>query len=157
MEDRRILVDTSVVIDHFRKKNNQKSLLYELSKDNKLFLSAISKFEFLVGTKPSQISQTEKLIEGFFILSFNSNVAAVASDIAKKLKTKNKIIEFRDMLKNLSSRDVAWVLSQLGITFKRHGKEDVFDGLYWQTYREFLSMAGSFAKTFSRSFLKPAF
>ena len=34
------------------------------------------------------------------------------------------------MLKNLSSRDVAWVLSQLGITFKRHGKEDVFDGLY---------------------------
>jgi len=97
LEDRRILIDTSVVIDHFRKKNKQKSLLYELSKDNQLFLSAISKFEFLVGTKPSQISQTEKLIEGFFILSFNSNVAAVASDIAKKLKTKNKIIEFRDI------------------------------------------------------------
>jgi len=34
------------------------------------------------------------------------------------------------MLKNLSSRDVAWVLNQLGISFKRHGKEDVFDGLY---------------------------
>jgi len=34
------------------------------------------------------------------------------------------------MLKNLSSRDVAWVLKQLGITFKRHGKEDVFGGLY---------------------------
>lgn len=34
------------------------------------------------------------------------------------------------MLKNLSSRDVAWVLNQLGITFKRHGKEDVFDGWY---------------------------
>lgn len=97
MEDRRILIDTSVVIDHFRNKNKQKSLLYELSKDNKLFLSAISKFEFLVGTKPSQISQTEKLIEGFFILSFNSNVAAVASDIAKELKTKNRIIEFRDI------------------------------------------------------------
>jgi len=97
LEDRRILIDTSVVIDHFRNKNKQKSLLYELSKDNKLFLSAISKFEFLVGTKPSQISQTEKLIEGFFILSFNSNVAAVASDIAKELKTKNRIIEFRDI------------------------------------------------------------
>jgi len=34
------------------------------------------------------------------------------------------------MLKNLSSRDVAWVLNQLGITLKRHGKEDVFDGSY---------------------------
>jgi predicted nucleic acid-binding protein len=46
-------------------------------------LSAISKFEFLVGTKLSQIRQTEKIIEGFYILSFNSNVAEVASDIAK--------------------------------------------------------------------------
>jgi len=43
LEDRRILIDTSVVIDHFRKKNKQKSLLYELSKENTLFLSAISK------------------------------------------------------------------------------------------------------------------
>ena len=97
MEDRRILIDTSVVIDHFRKKNKQRSLLYELSKENKLFLSAISKFEFLVGTKLAQIRQTEKIIEGFDILSFNSNVADVASDIAKKLKAKNKIIEFRDI------------------------------------------------------------
>jgi predicted nucleic acid-binding protein len=97
LEDRRILIDTSVVIDHFRKKNKEKSLLYELSKVNTLFLSAISKFEFLVGTKNSQISQTEKIIEGFYILSFNSNVAEIASSIAKKLKAKNKIIEFRDI------------------------------------------------------------
>jgi len=103
LEDRRILIDTSVVIDHFRKKNKQKSLLYELSKGNKLFLSAISKFEFLVGTKPSQISQTKKLIEGFFILSFNSNVATVASDIAKKLK---KQIE-------LSNLEIYLLLQQL--------------------------------------------
>ena len=34
------------------------------------------------------------------------------------------------MLRNLSSRDVAWVLNQLGITLKRHGKEDVFEGWY---------------------------
>lgn len=97
MEDKRILINTSVVIDHFRKKNKQLSLLYELSKGNRLFLSAISKFEFLVGTKLSQIRQTEKIIKGFDILSFNSNVADVASDIAKKLKAKNKIIEFRDI------------------------------------------------------------
>ena len=41
--------------------------------------------------------KTEEIIEGFDILSFNSNVADVASDIAKKLKAKNKIIEFRDI------------------------------------------------------------
>ncbi len=97
MEDSRILIDTSVVIDHFRKKNKQKSLLYELAKENILFLSAISKFEFLVGAKRTQIRQTKEIIGGFYILSFNSHVADVASDIAKKLRTKNKIIEFRDI------------------------------------------------------------
>ena len=97
MEDKRILIDTSVVIDHFRKKNKQKSLLYELARENTLFLSAISKFEFLVGAKLTQLRQTKKNIEGFYILSFNSHVADAASDIAKKLKAKNKIIEFRDI------------------------------------------------------------
>ena len=97
MEDSRILIDTSVVIDHFRKKNKQKSLLYEQAKENLLFLSAISKFEFLVGAKRTQIRQTKEIIGGFYILSFNSHVADVASDIAKKLRTKNKIIEFRDI------------------------------------------------------------
>ena len=97
MEDSRILIDTSVVIDHFRKKNKQKSLLYELATENILFLSAISKFEFLVGTKLTQIRQTKEIIGGFYILSFNSHVADIASDIGKKLRTKNKIIEFRDI------------------------------------------------------------
>lgn len=32
------------------------------------------------------------------------------------------------MLKNLSSEDVAQILKEIGITLKRHGKEDVFTG-----------------------------
>ena len=34
------------------------------------------------------------------------------------------------MLKNLSSKEVAWILDQIGITLKRHSKEDVFEGHY---------------------------
>jgi len=34
------------------------------------------------------------------------------------------------MLKNLSSKDVAWILDQIGIIFRRRGKEDVFAGYY---------------------------
>jgi predicted RNA binding protein YcfA (HicA-like mRNA interferase family) len=33
-------------------------------------------------------------------------------------------------LKQLSSRDVEWLLAQVGIMFKRHGKEDIFEGVY---------------------------
>ncbi len=32
------------------------------------------------------------------------------------------------MLRNLSSDDLARILSEVGITLKRHGKEDVFGG-----------------------------
>jgi len=32
------------------------------------------------------------------------------------------------MLRNLTSRDVSWILNQIGITLKRRGKEDVFEG-----------------------------
>ena len=34
------------------------------------------------------------------------------------------------MRMNLSSRDVAWILNQIGITLKRRSKEDVFAGYY---------------------------
>ena len=34
------------------------------------------------------------------------------------------------MLKNLSSNDVDWILSQIGITLKRRSKEDVYSGEY---------------------------
>jgi len=33
-------------------------------------------------------------------------------------------------LKQLSSSDVAWLLRQVGIEFKRHGKEDVFEAYF---------------------------
>ena len=34
------------------------------------------------------------------------------------------------MLKNLSSKDVAWILDQIGIMLRRRSKEDVFAGCY---------------------------
>jgi hypothetical protein len=34
------------------------------------------------------------------------------------------------MPKNLSSKDVAWILGKIGITLKRRGKEDVYSGGY---------------------------
>jgi predicted RNA binding protein YcfA (HicA-like mRNA interferase family) len=33
-------------------------------------------------------------------------------------------------LKSLSSDDVVWLLEQVGIVFKRHGKEDIFEGFH---------------------------
>jgi hypothetical protein len=39
------------------------------------------------------------------------------------------------MPKNLSSDDVAWILSRVGITLKRSGREDVYAGEYQGKHR----------------------
>lgn len=39
------------------------------------------------------------------------------------------------MPKNISSGDVAWILSQIGITLKRRGKEDIYAGKYQEKNR----------------------
>ena len=74
MEDRRILIDTSVVIDHFRKKNKEKTLLYELSKTNTLFLSAISKFEFFFADSCLASINNYKITRYIFRLDIFHNV-----------------------------------------------------------------------------------
>lgn len=97
MENKRILIDTSVLIDHFRKKNKKSSYLYKLSKNNDLYLSAITKFEILIGTKEHQINDIKKLIECFSILKYNSKSVEVSANILKDLRSKNQLIDFRDI------------------------------------------------------------
>jgi predicted nucleic acid-binding protein len=48
-----ICLDTSVLIDYFRKKDKSISFFYELSLNYKLFaVSIITEYEILVGSKP---------------------------------------------------------------------------------------------------------
>ena len=39
------------------------------------------------------------------------------------------------MPNNISSKEVALILSKIGVTLKRHGKEDVYAGEYQGQYR----------------------
>ncbi len=49
MEHEQILVDTSIFIDHLRKKNKKKSILYRISDKHNLLVSAITVFELYAG------------------------------------------------------------------------------------------------------------
>ena len=97
MENKRVLVDTSLLIEHFRKKKKENSYLFRISKDYILNLSVISEFEMLVGTKQHQMSDVKKIIEYFDILMYDSKVAEVSASIAIDLKAKNKLIDFKDI------------------------------------------------------------
>lgn len=97
MENKRILVDTSILIDFFRKKDKKKSVLYKIQKTHKIITSAISEFEFMAGVKEDHVTSLKYFFEKIEIISFDSNASIIASSIYKNLRLKNQVIEFRDI------------------------------------------------------------
>ena len=49
MESGRILIDTSIIIDYYRKKNIENTMFYKLAGKYDFCISIITEFEFLIG------------------------------------------------------------------------------------------------------------
>ena len=99
MESSGILVDTSIVIDYLRSHNRAQTNFIKLFKDNRLYLSTISVFELLNGsTSEAKRLDVETVCAEINILDFNIDTAKIASEIYRDLRTKNQLIEFRDIL-----------------------------------------------------------
>lgn len=97
MAYRRVLIDTSILIDYFRKQDKTKSILFHLAKRNDTLLtSSICYFEYKIGSKDKDFDK--RLFSSIDILPFDENQAIVASQIYKSLKAKNALIDFRDIL-----------------------------------------------------------
>jgi len=95
--DKRILVDTSILIDFFRKKNKKKTHFFKLQEDYELFVSTVTEFEFLAGVKEDKRNSLELFFKNLNIITFDSIAAITASKIYRDLKSRNQIIEFRDI------------------------------------------------------------
>ena len=87
-----ILIDTSILIEYFRKKKKEKTILYNLSSKYNFAISTITEFEFLVGFGDKDLDFAGKLLAKFSILPFNSECVKVAREIYKDLRSKNKLI-----------------------------------------------------------------
>ena len=97
MEDRRVLIDTSIFIEYFRKENKKNTKLYFLTKEGyTLTTSSICYFEYMSGSKNETFDKL--LFEKIEIIDFDKKQAFMASTIFKTLKKKNSLIEFRDIL-----------------------------------------------------------
>jgi tRNA(fMet)-specific endonuclease VapC len=97
LENKGVIVDTSILIEFFRKKGKKKSILYRIQKTHKIFTSTISEFEFIAGVREDHVKSLKKFFEKIEILPFDSKASIIASSIYKNLKAKNRIIEFRDI------------------------------------------------------------
>lgn len=99
MENRIILLDTSVLIDLFRRKVKESSYFFQIASSNKEFaVSAVTRFEVFVGHHDKQNEFWEAFFQEIKIIDFDDNCALIAANIARQLKIKNQMIEIPDIL-----------------------------------------------------------
>jgi tRNA(fMet)-specific endonuclease VapC len=98
MENNLILIDTSILIDYFRKSDKANSKLISLINEGYKFqISAITEFEIYAGSTAVQQTFWENLLKKIEVLPFDSETVKIAVEINSVLKRKRKQIEIADL------------------------------------------------------------
>ncbi len=99
METQNILLDTSILIDHFRKVDKSKTILFWLAEKYRFYISAINAFEIKIGIKNERQKRDYMLImRNIEFLPIDESCIEEAVNIYKQLKKKNKLIDLADLL-----------------------------------------------------------
>lgn len=99
MANPRLLIDTSILIEHLRKKNRTKSILYNIVDHYDLYIATIIEFELFMGaTDERKLHDIREVLTWCTSLPLTSAVAEQAGSIHQKLKVANQLIEVRDLL-----------------------------------------------------------
>lgn len=94
-----ICLDTSILIDFFRKEKKENSLFFRLTQQYRIFtVSVITEYEIFVGSNQEQQEFWENFFSRIVVLPFDSASSQMAVQIFKDLKAKNKLIEIPDIL-----------------------------------------------------------
>jgi predicted nucleic acid-binding protein len=94
-----ILLDSSVLIDFFRKKDKTKTIFYQLSKTNTEFcISSITYYEIGIGNRKNHFEFWEKLTENMTVIPFDQACSEKAIFIYFDLLISNKMIDLADLL-----------------------------------------------------------
>ncbi|GAK49071.1 PilT protein domain protein [Candidatus Moduliflexus flocculans] len=97
MERQRILVDTSILIDHLRKAQKNQTYFYRATLQYECVISAITEFEFVVGCTPNNAVFVQHLLQIVPVLGFDSECVKTAATIYQQLKRKNQLISLPDL------------------------------------------------------------
>ena len=93
-----MVVDTSIFIEFLRAKDKTKTVLFQISDDEQIYISSVTLYELLMGAyTPIKVKDIKILTEDIPVLPFNEDVASKAAEIYHQLRQKNKMIEFRDI------------------------------------------------------------
>jgi len=98
MASKIILIDTSILIDFFRKTDKSNSILVDLVKKGYIFkISAITQYEIYSGANKNQLQFWNELLDKIDVLAFDKNVVKVAVETNNLLKQKRKQIDLADL------------------------------------------------------------
>lgn len=92
------MIDTTLLIDYFRKTDKSKSKLVQLSERfDQLAISTVTEFEVYSGATVTQLTFWNELLSEILVLPFDSPAAHIAVEIQRDLKKLRKSIEKADL------------------------------------------------------------
>ena len=98
MANKIVLVDTSILIDYFRKTDKSNSALVSLVVQGYSYcISAVTEYEIYRGALLGQISFWDNLLQRVEVLPFDKQAARIAVDVNAELKRKRRQIEVPDL------------------------------------------------------------
>lgn len=98
MADKKLMVDSTILIDYFRKTDKANSRLVSHFKSfDRLYISSVTEFEVINGATKAHLQFWDGMLEKFVVLNFDSKAARQAAEIVAQLKTKRKTIDKPDL------------------------------------------------------------
>lgn len=126
MADKIILVDTSILIDYYRKTDKENSVWIALVRQGYSFsISAITKYEIYSGATQNQLTFWDSILQAVTIIPFDEVTVNTAVTINNALKRKRKQIDLADLF--IAATAVAHHLSFATLNRKHFDRIDTLD------------------------------
>jgi predicted nucleic acid-binding protein len=99
MENTIICLDTSVLIDFYRRKDKSKSLFFKLTEKYMFFaVSAVTEYELCIGNSQEQNIFWNDFFSRIIVFPFDTKAVKYAVEIYKQLKQQNNLIDIPDIM-----------------------------------------------------------
>lgn len=99
MADRLILIDTSILIEYYRKTDKSNSVWFSLvQKGYEFAVSVITKYEIFSGATPAQLNFWESIFQTISVIPLDEVCVDTAVQINGALKRKRKQLDIADLL-----------------------------------------------------------
>lgn len=126
MADKVILVDTSILIDYYRKTDKGKSVWINLVRQNYSFaISAVTKYEIYAGATQNQLTFWDNVLQAITIIPLDEVSVDTAVTINSALKKKRNQIDLADLF--IAATAVAYNLPLATLNKKHFDRIDTLN------------------------------